>query len=169
MDLRPRVLNPSQLNSDSDLNPSKFKAKNSKLSSVTTILFSLSSSRKGYAVAKTLSHGRTSAHQSAGTRLKSENLGFPFSVTLLVEKETDRDGGFRLRWRSVVESSGEAVANGEGFAVGVRSQGRRRGKEKLWIRQSQDTPNFSFHQTQYCFEFLRRALDPVDTPIYGRL
>ena len=70
----PIVLKPSQLNNDSALNPPKFKAKNSKLSSETAILFSQSSSRNGYAAAKTLSHGCTSAPQSSGTRLKSENL-----------------------------------------------------------------------------------------------
>ncbi|KAL4573226.1 hypothetical protein LXL04_020025 [Taraxacum kok-saghyz] len=44
-------------------------------------------------------------------------------------------------WRSVVESSGEAVANREGFAVGVhltRSQGRRRGEEKETDRWKKD-------------------------------
>ncbi|KAL4563767.1 hypothetical protein LXL04_027812 [Taraxacum kok-saghyz] len=95
-----------------------------------------------------VNHGRTSAPQSAGTRLKSENLGFPFSVTLLVEKETDRDGGFRLRWRSVVESSREAVANGEGFAVGVRSQGCGRDLEDIGICCGRDLPEVSRYSQQ---------------------
>ncbi|GLT29580.1 hypothetical protein SLA2020_044370 [Shorea laevis] len=50
------VLNPSQLKSESDLKLGKEPDKNSKLSSLTVILLSLSSSRNGYMSTNTTSH-----------------------------------------------------------------------------------------------------------------
>lgn len=82
MAARPSVLKPSQLIIERALKFGKERPKNSKLSSVTVILLSLNSSRIGYFEAKATSHEWISAPQFGGTKLKSENLGFPFRVTL---------------------------------------------------------------------------------------
>ncbi|KAK2968793.1 hypothetical protein RJ640_028186 [Escallonia rubra] len=78
---RPSVVNPSQLTKTKDRKLGKDRAKSSRLSSETTILFNLSSSKFTPLLAIASIHGSTNPPQSDGTKLKSAKCGFPFSVS----------------------------------------------------------------------------------------